>query len=151
MANSSTAGESWLDRIQTAIDTGDRGDWRGSGNFGAYAVAADTGAGSGSGDGGAYAGEHSDPESALAAVAAAPAAPIPLTSALSYRALIALWHRSNLEAAEARAVAVEESIALYSDWRDPLESVRDYVDYLESWSEPFDDWGHYVGSQAIRT
>ncbi len=124
------APESWLDRLQTAIDTG---------------------AAPGTGDGGAYAGEHSDPESALNAVAAAPVAPIPFTSALSYRALLVLWHRRNLETAEIRAAAIEESIKLYSDWRDPLGSVRDYVNYYESHIPQHDDSGRYCGSIDILT
>lgn len=77
--------------------------------------------------------------------------PVPLTSALSWRATFALWHRRNLERSEALAAAVEESIHLCSDWRDPLGSVRDYVDYFESSVPQFDEWGRYTGSIDIRT
>ncbi len=81
----------------------------------------------------------------------APVAPVPQCNALSIRALLLAWHRKNLDTAEAQAAVVEESIHLSSDWRNPLESVRDYIEYVESWSDPFDDWGHYIGSKVVRT
>ncbi len=71
----------------------------------------------------------------------APQAPVPQVDALSFRALLTLWHRHNLKAAEAQAVAVEESIHLYPDWRNPLASCRDYVDYYESAVPLFNDEG----------
>lgn len=94
---------------------------------------------------------HRNPASLAPVPLAAPLAPVPQVDALSVRALLALWHKRNLEAAEAQAQVVEDSIHLFSDWRNPLESCRDYVNYVESWTNPYDDWGHYIGSQAIRT
>ncbi len=86
-----------------------------------------------------------------APMAPAPLAPVSQVDALSYLALLALWHRKNLEAAEAQAQAVEESIHLFSDWRNPLESCRDYVDYYESSVALFNDAGQYCGCEVVRT